>query len=99
MKVSFNERSENFFKNYLGDEIKEVTYAGVWGYSPTSKIDWKSPMRKRGLSQFFVSAYALTVLAKKCNLWSEYQANFKFVFWLYHKDSTIFTSDLTNIEF
>ena len=64
-----------------------------------AKIDWKSLMRKRGLSQFFVSAYALTVLAKKCNLWSEYQANFKFVFWLYHKDSTIFTSDLTNIEF
>jgi len=37
LKVSFNERSENFFKKYLGDEIKEVTYAGVWGYSPTSK--------------------------------------------------------------
>jgi len=37
LKVSFNERSENFFKNYLDDEIKEVTYAGVWGYSPTSK--------------------------------------------------------------
>lgn len=28
-----------------------------------AKIDWKSLMRKRGLSQFFVSAYALTVLA------------------------------------
>ena len=29
-----------------------------------AKIDWKSPMRKWGLRQFFVSAYALTVLAK-----------------------------------
>ena len=29
-----------------------------------AKIDWKSPMRKRGLRQFFVSAYALIVLAK-----------------------------------
>jgi len=37
LKVSFNERIENYFKNYLGDEINEVIYAGVWGYFPTSK--------------------------------------------------------------
>ena len=36
---------------------------GFWDIPQHAKIELMNPMRKRGLSQFFVSAYALTVLA------------------------------------
>ena len=42
---------------------KKLLMQGFGDIPQQAKIDWKSPMRKRGLSQVFVSAYALTVLA------------------------------------
>ena len=42
---------------------KKLLMQGFGDIPQQAKIDLKSPMRKRGLSQFFVSAYALTVLA------------------------------------
>lgn len=42
-----------FFKYYLGDEIKEVTYEGVWGYSPTSKNLLKESDAKARIKSIF----------------------------------------------
>ena len=43
---------------------KKLIMQGFGDIPQQAKIDWKSPKWKRGLSQFFVSAYALTVLAQ-----------------------------------
>jgi len=48
---------------------KKLLLQGFGDIPQLAKIDWKSLMRKRGLSQFFVSAYALTVLAKNELYW------------------------------